>query len=42
MDSGFDSQRTLNKNDYVWNTLKDFKEDMIWDKPINNLYPIKV
>lgn len=41
MDSGFDSQRTFNKNDYVWDTLKDFKEDMIWDKPISNYIQLK-
>ena len=29
------------KNDYVWDTLKDFKEDMIWDKPISNYIQLK-
>ena len=29
------------KNDYVWDTLKDFKEDMIWDKPISNYIHLK-
>ncbi len=29
------------KNDYVWDTLKDFKEDMIWDKPIINYIQLK-
>lgn len=24
------------KNDYVWETLKDFHEDFIWDEPIEN------
>ena len=29
------------KNDYVWDTLKDFKEDMIWAKPISNYIQLK-
>lgn len=29
------------KNDYVWDTLKDFKDDMIWDKPISNYIQLK-
>jgi len=29
------------KNDYVWDTLKDFKEDMIWNKPISNYIQLK-
>ena len=24
------------KNDYVWETLKDFEEKFIWDKPVEN------
>lgn len=29
------------KNDYVWDTLKDFKENMIGDKPISNYIQLK-
>lgn len=29
------------KNDYVWDTLKDFKENQIWDKPISNYIQLK-
>ena len=29
------------KNDYVWDTLKDFKDDIIWDKPISNYIQLK-
>lgn len=25
------------KNDYLWQTLKDFHENIIWDKPVENL-----
>lgn len=25
------------KNDYVWETLKDFHEELIWDKPVENI-----
>ncbi len=25
------------KNDYVWETLKDFHEDFVWDKPVENI-----
>lgn len=25
------------KNDYVWATLKDFQENLIWDKPVKNI-----
>lgn len=25
------------KNDYVWETLKDFHEELIWDKPVKNV-----
>ena len=24
------------KNDYVWEKLKDFEEKLIWDKPVEN------
>jgi hypothetical protein len=24
------------KNDYIWETLKDFQENFIWDKPVEN------
>ena len=24
------------KNDYLWDTLKDFQEEYIWDKPVRN------
>lgn len=29
------------KNDYVWETLKDFHEEYIWDKPIKNYIQLK-
>ena len=35
------ANRNGDKNDYVWDTLKDFKEDMIWDKPISNYIQLK-
>lgn len=25
------------KNDYIWDTLKDFHENYIWDKPVENI-----
>ena len=25
------------KNDYVWETLKDFEEKLIWDTPVENI-----
>ena len=29
------------KNDYVWDTLKDFHEEYIWDKPVKNYIQLK-
>lgn len=29
------------KNDYLWDTLKDFQEEYIWDKPIKNYIQLK-
>lgn len=29
------------KNDYVWDTLKDFHEELIWDKPVKNYIQLK-
>ena len=29
------------KNDYVWDTLKDFHEEFIWDKPVKNFIQLK-
>jgi len=29
------------KNDYLWNTLKDFKEEYIWNKPVINYIQLK-
>ncbi len=29
------------KNDYLWDTLKDFHEEYIWDKPIRNTIQLK-
>lgn len=29
------------KNDYLWDTLKDFHEEYIWDKPIKNYIQLK-
>lgn len=29
------------KNDYLWDTLKDFKEEDIWDKPVINYIQLK-
>ncbi len=29
------------KNDYCWDTLKDFHENFIWDKPISNYIQLK-
>ncbi len=29
------------KNDYLWDTLKDFHEEYIWDKPIRNYIQLK-
>lgn len=29
------------KNDYCWDTLKDFKENNIWDEPISNYIQLK-
>lgn len=28
-------------NDYCWDTLKDFKENLIWDKPVSNYIQLK-
>lgn len=25
------------KNDYLWNTLKDFHENMVWNRPVENI-----
>ncbi len=29
------------KNDYLWDTLKDFQEEYIWDKPVKNYIQLK-
>lgn len=29
------------KNDYCWNTLKNFKENFVWDKPVSNYIQLK-
>mgnify|MGYP003297865453 CR=1 FL=1 len=29
------------KDDYLWDTLKDFQEDHIWDKPVKNYLQLK-
>ena len=29
------------KNDYLWDTLKDFREELIWDKPVKNHIQLK-
>lgn len=29
------------KNDYLWDTLKDFQEELIWDKPVRNYIQLK-
>lgn len=29
------------KNDYCWNTLKDFHENYVWDKPMSNYIQLK-
>lgn len=29
------------KNDYLWNTLKDFEEEFVWDKPVRNQIQLK-
>lgn len=29
------------KNDYIWDTLRDFEEEYIWDKPIRNYIQLK-
>ena len=29
------------KNDYLWDTLKDFHEELIWDKPVKNYIQLK-
>lgn len=29
------------KNDYLWDTLKDFQEEMIWNKPVKNFIQLK-
>ena len=29
------------KNDYLWDTLKDFQEEFIWDKPVRNYIQLK-
>lgn len=29
------------KNDYVWETLKDFKENLIWDQSVSNYIQLK-
>lgn len=29
------------KNDYLWDTLKDFQEEYIWDKPVKNNIQLK-
>lgn len=29
------------KNDYIWDTLKDFCEEQIWDKPVKNFIQLK-
>lgn len=29
------------KNDYLWDTLKDFHEEYIWDKPVKNYIQLK-
>lgn len=29
------------KNDYCWDTLKDFKEELIWDVPVSNYIQLK-
>lgn len=29
------------KNDYLWDTLKDFHEEYIWDKPVKNFIQLK-
>lgn len=28
---------TGDKNDYIWDTLKDFHENLIWDEPVENI-----
>lgn len=30
-----------NKNDYIWETLKDFHEEPIWDKPVKDFIQLK-
>lgn len=29
------------KNDYCWDTLKDFQENLIWDEPVSNYIQLK-
>lgn len=29
------------KNDYCWDTLKDFEENLIWDEPVSNYIQLK-
>lgn len=29
------------KNDYLWDTLKDFQEESVWEKPVRNFIQLK-
>ena len=29
------------KNDYLWDTLKDFHEEYVWNKPVKNYIQLR-
>ena len=40
-DSGYCANPKGDKNDYLWDTLKDFEEEYIGDKPVKNYIQLK-